>query len=631
MASRHSVRSIVIALALACSEAATATPYASSVRNTTGATWEFVLNESASNVTVLRDGGNAVNLGALAPGRHTFDMNTFTTWQIKVSQNTAVAPYTLIGDPNTNPYTAFERPDGVTVNTNPLSPYFGVLYVANERNVATVGTGSLPSRSMAPGVYSLTADLLGVDLSTPAWTVPNSNDTSQAKGGAFWTADPVQINQPWRMTIDEGGNLMVTDWSDAYGGIKYLTPDMTNGGLILAVESGPTGGVLGVNNLPVHGSITSKPYVTGKLGTNLKVWAMDEDLEKSRNPNPVLNANGDHIWKWDVDAATLYNVEPSLVVNTSAIQLTTDNRPNFISSNGGSFVCNAHYSPAFNKWYLTEYRFDGNEAGLIVVTPDGVNGNTPTLNWSSLQFSIDKGLDGNSGLGAPAGCLSASCMIQDAFRGMGGGLSISPDGKNLIIQQVDTRSSLRSSNPFFGTTAGEVIVIPLDANGTPDIKVSGGLMTNVSTISTQGGNVNTTRREVAIDAAGNIYVGNSNSERVKVYSPGGSTFATTNSNGTFTVAIAGDYNNNGFVDAADYALWRNGGPLQNENATVGSISQEDYDVWRQNFGKSGWTITGTPPGSGASDLAGTVPEPNAFVLFAMGLAALAARRKRPST
>jgi hypothetical protein len=50
--------------------------------------------------------------------------------------------------------------------------------------------------------------------------------------------------------------------------------------------------------------------------------------------------------------------------------------------------------------------------------------------------------------------------------------------------------------------------------------------------------------------------------------------------------LIGDYNNNGTVDAADYVLWRNGGPLQNEGATPGSVTSEDYQVWRANFGRT---------------------------------------------
>ena len=44
---------------------------------------------------------------------------------------------------------------------------------------------------------------------------------------------------------------------------------------------------------------------------------------------------------------------------------------------------------------------------------------------------------------------------------------------------------------------------------------------------------------------------------------------------------AGDYNNNGAVDAADYVVWRDGGPLQNETASIGTVDQADYDEWRR--------------------------------------------------
>jgi hypothetical protein len=48
--------------------------------------------------------------------------------------------------------------------------------------------------------------------------------------------------------------------------------------------------------------------------------------------------------------------------------------------------------------------------------------------------------------------------------------------------------------------------------------------------------------------------------------------------------VNGDYNGNGVVDAADYALWRNGGPLQNDSTP--GVQPADYDVWRANFGRS---------------------------------------------
>lgn len=73
--------------------------------------------------------------------------------------------------------------------------------------------------------------------------------------------------------------------------------------------------------------------------------------------------------------------------------------------------------------------------------------------------------------------------------------------------------------------------------------------------------------------------------------------------------VLGDYNGNGSVDAADYIVWRNGGPLQNEVATLDSVTQEDYDEWRARFGNT----SGAGSGSGSSVV---VPEPNAASLFA---------------
>ena len=54
--------------------------------------------------------------------------------------------------------------------------------------------------------------------------------------------------------------------------------------------------------------------------------------------------------------------------------------------------------------------------------------------------------------------------------------------------------------------------------------------------------------------------------------------------------LAGDYNNNGIVDAADYVLWRNGGPLQND-PTPG-VQPADYDVWRAHFGQTAGSGSG---------------------------------------
>ena len=84
--------------------------------------------------------------------------------------------------------------------------------------------------------------------------------------------------------------------------------------------------------------------------------------------------------------------------------------------------------------------------------------------------------------------------------------------------------------------------------------------------------------------------------------------------------VAGDYNNNGVVDAGDYVLWRKGGPLANEVDTPGTVNAADYTAWRARFGN---------PGSGSGLSASAVPEPTTLVLFVLGLAALPMNRRRP--
>jgi hypothetical protein len=67
--------------------------------------------------------------------------------------------------------------------------------------------------------------------------------------------------------------------------------------------------------------------------------------------------------------------------------------------------------------------------------------------------------------------------------------------------------------------------------------------------------------------------------------------------------LAGDYNQDGTVDAADYVVWReNDGP------------QSGYDIWRANFGKTAGANAG---------ISAAVPEPPAWALSLGALCLLA--------
>jgi hypothetical protein len=91
--------------------------------------------------------------------------------------------------------------------------------------------------------------------------------------------------------------------------------------------------------------------------------------------------------------------------------------------------------------------------------------------------------------------------------------------------------------------------------------------------------------------------------------------------GSAAVGVPGDFNNNGTVDAADYVLWRNGGPLQNEIDNPGTVDEADYTSWQARFG--------AVSASGAALAGATVPEPaGALVAFVIWLYLAAARTSR---
>jgi Glycosyl hydrolases family 16 len=85
-----------------------------------------------------------------------------------------------------------------------------------------------------------------------------------------------------------------------------------------------------------------------------------------------------------------------------------------------------------------------------------------------------------------------------------------------------------------------------------------------------------------------------------------------------TVAgLAGDYNGNGVIDAADYTTWRDamtaGATSLLNDPTPGSVTEADFTYWRDHFGETAGA------GSGAGVAASAVPEPNTFVMLVLGL------------
>ena len=89
------------------------------------------------------------------------------------------------------------------------------------------------------------------------------------------------------------------------------------------------------------------------------------------------------------------------------------------------------------------------------------------------------------------------------------------------------------------------------------------------------------------------------------------------------VAVEGDYNGNGTVDAADYALWRDllnqsGAGLAADGNGDEVVNQLDYDYWRTRFGN-------TSNGDSAFNTGVATPEPTSLSLLVLSAVALAWR------
>jgi hypothetical protein len=76
--------------------------------------------------------------------------------------------------------------------------------------------------------------------------------------------------------------------------------------------------------------------------------------------------------------------------------------------------------------------------------------------------------------------------------------------------------------------------------------------------------------------------------------------------------IPGDYNANGIVDAADYAVWRKG---------LGTTyTSQQYNVWRAHFGQ--------PIGTGSdASVSATVPEPATLMMVVMAMIVMYSRQR----
>lgn len=192
---------------------------------------------------------------------------------------------------------------------------------------------------------------------------------------------------------------------------------------------------------------------------------------------------------------------------------------------------------------------------------------------------------------------------------------------------VDFGSQLLTGLPFTfsGTTGTDRTLLEFDLLGDKEITLQQGVLYALDLRNTGAGSMYWMRDENPY-AGGNVYganpalTGNRND-----VAGGGRRDA---SLALFAAGVAGDYNSDGVVDAADYVVWREAQSTgattlanRDPSQTGNPVGQADFNYWRARFGNIAAASSGTFDSA-------LIPEPATWLLFATAVCLFAARRPR---
>jgi hypothetical protein len=324
---------------------ARANSYASSLTNNLGEV-SFRLNDAADSVKIVGNAGAlTIDLGPLPRGLTVTNLATQGllpgAFSVRVVQVGSGAP-SLIGAS-----IPFNSPRGVTVNSNPKSPNFGWVYVANSA-----------AGAKGDGLFAYTSDLTDI---------LNQGATPRTGGITNFTVGTG--SSPYRLKVGrEDNNIYVADWSDGSGNLYVVDPNLSDSpdtsyvlkaGVKTRGENPPatnpaTAPVGPDNN---HGSVAAVEVLGTLADGNLQVFTIDEDYQTDPSATGLSEVNS--LWRYDVGAGPLpYNDPPAARIGTAPIS--------FVSQ-----TMDLSYSPGSGYFYYSDLRSNGTEPGVIAVDKDG--------------------------------------------------------------------------------------------------------------------------------------------------------------------------------------------------------------------------------------------------------------------
>jgi parallel beta-helix repeat protein len=290
-------------------------------------------------------------------------------------------------------------------------------------------------------------------------------------------------SSPYRIKVGHDDDMLyVCDWSDASGNLYVVDPDITSSAstrYVLKQIVGTASIPVGSNN--VHGSVAAVE-VTGSLAAgNLKVFTIDEDYQTDPSI-PLSGGQGyeeNSLWEYDIGSGPLpWSNAPNAKLLTPTINFVSQTMNLGRGTNG--------------YFYVANNRSSGNEAGIFVVDSSG------NLLFNSRTESIAEGFT--------ADVLKDICAA-----------AVSQDGKYLATLGFGGSSG----------NANVVTIVPL-TNGIPNLPARFQFTGFATTAS---------GRDMAFDAADNLYIASSGLGIVQALSLGITATNTTGSDGTFVSAV----------------------------------------------------------------------------------------------
>jgi hypothetical protein len=450
--------------------AANANPYASNV-SITGTTVSFILNESADSLTYSINGGPAVALDGSTKGAKTFNLtspsDTFSISTAKVDTGyTTLTGSTIATDANglqaTSNAGTFKLISSDSNNLVKFNSPRGV-DVAKNPNNPNFGTAYIGnSASGSVGGRSLGDGLYAIRADQT--DAFGYGNTAQTAGITAWGTSP-STSAPFRTHVGSDGNVYIADFSDATGNVWRMAGNLTApaaGTQVLTTVGGPSTPT-GQN----HGSTTAV-YTEG-TGAGLVMYTVDEDLTDAIFGGANAS-NKNSLWKY-----TIGNTVGPYSGNPTRVNVSTSNPQALIP-----LATSDMDRGKDGKFYLAQNRGSSSnqEPALIVLDSDG------TYLYDSLTASRDL-------LGNP----TAGDILRNAQ-----GMAVSPD-QNYVALMLNN---------------SDVAVVPL-IDGIPDITQR--IVVDTGTNANSG-------RDIAFDAADNIWYVSSGQGLLRVLSPGGTQMTT---------------------------------------------------------------------------------------------------------